>query len=194
MFVFVSFFSDNPELQTQGIYWFGLAAIFGLLPTVLPFTTKLKVLDFELEFREKLEEVEKRVEEAEDVFLKAFESLQQDEKELPPDFVELRNRHWDKWDEDFQSLSGPERFKAQRANSLIYLDKFGLTVRGLKEQLAQLGFYKGEINNSFSRDLATAIEDFQRSNNMRHVDGMFGELTFAEMVERLKDQDTRKRN
>lgn len=187
MFVFVSFFSDNVEMQTQGIFWFGVASIFGLLPTVLPFTTKLKVLDFELEFKEKLEEVEKRVEKAEEAFSRAFENLQRDEKDLPPDFLERRSRHWDEWDEDLQNLPGLERFQAQRKNSLIYLEKLGLTVRELKEKLAQLGFYEGEVNNSFSRDLAQAIEDFQRANNMRHIDGMFGQLTLAKMKERLDD-------
>jgi hypothetical protein len=152
----------------------------------------LKLLDLEIEFKEKLENVEKRITEIEDAFVKSFESLKQEERELPPSFIEQRNRHWDRYDEHMQGLDGQQRFESQRENSLVYLKKFGITVQDLKERLAKLGYYKGDINNVFSQDLAKAIEHFQKINNMRHIDGMFGELTFEKMAERLAD--TQKRN
>lgn len=191
MFVFATFFSKNSELQKQGIYWFGIATVCALLPTILPLVTKLKVLDFEVEFKEKLENVEKRIGEIEDAFLKSFESLKREEQELPASFIEQRNRHWDRFDDYMQRLDGEQRFAAQKENSLIYLKNFGLTVRELKERLAKLGHYKGTIDNTFSQDLATAIEQFQRVNNMRHIDGFFGELTFERMAERLAELDKR---
>lgn len=185
MFIFTVFFSNITDLQRQGIYWFGIAAICALLPTLLPLVTKLKVLDFEVEFNAKLESVEKRVAEIEDAFIKSFESLRREEQELPPSFIEQRNRQWDRFDEYMQGLDKEQRFQAQKHNSLIYLEKFGLTVRDLKQRLTQLGYYRGEIDNDFSRDLAEAIEHFQRMNNMRHIDGMFGELTLQKMAEQL---------
>lgn len=187
MFAYSTFLSKVSDLQKQGIYWFGIAAVCALLPTILPLISKLKVLDLEVEFKEKLESVEKRIAEIEDAFVKSFEGLRREEQELPLSFIEQRNRQWDRYDEYMQSLDKEQRFEAQRENSLFYLKKFGLSVRDLKERLAKLGYYQGYVNDDFSRDLPAAIEHFQRINNMRHIDGIFGELTFEKMAERLTE-------
>ena len=53
-------------------------------------------------------------------------------------------------------------------------------------------YYKGDIDNEFTKELTDSVKTFQILNNMRHVDGMVGEMTLKEIEERLNDRLTRK--
>jgi hypothetical protein len=96
--------------------------------------------------------------------------------------TDARNKHWDSFDSYVSSLRGTDRFKVQKLNCLQYLNKWGLTVTQLRKELCVLGFPTPE-DEEFSEDLVMALEDFQRTHCMRHVDGFFGELTYRQMYE-----------
>lgn len=53
----------------------------------------------------------------------------------------------------------------------------------LKEMLKALGFYRGAIDNNLSEGTIQAIIQFQKSNNLSHIDGIFGPLSFQKMKE-----------
>jgi hypothetical protein len=93
-----------------------------------------------------------------------------------------RNIHWDKFDGYVSSLNSEGRFHTQKANSLHYLCKWGLTVIQLRLALGSLGFPTSD-DPEFTPDLAIALQDFQRTHCLRHVDGVFGELTYRQMYD-----------
>jgi len=56
-----------------------------------------------------------------------------------------------------------------------------LTAAQLKSQLRLLGVYGGDVNDELTDDVFDAIVQFQRKHNLRHIDGVFGPLTYSEM-------------
>ena len=91
-----------------------------------------------------------------------------------------RNEYWDRFDAGIGGLSAHDKFRAQRANSLNYLGMWHLTVEQLRLALGSLGYPTLE-SNDVTEDLVSALEHFQQDQCMRHVDGFFGELTYAQM-------------
>jgi len=150
-----------------------------------------------MERRERIEELVAEVKqqrpnvakviEIEDRFIASIKPIQEQERELERLKIKARNRYWDEYHSYIESLDGETLFDVQRLNNLHYLHEFGLSVEDLKKNLARLGYYKGKIDDEHSHELVNAIVEFQVVNNMRHVDGIFGELTFQKMVERLKE-------
>ncbi len=122
-----------------------------------------------------------------DDFFAFLKFIKKRDSNLQQEFIEARNRHWDNFQRTVDSLDEDARFEVQKLNSLNYLEQFGLTVKELKGELFRLGYYKGEVDNNFSVDLVKALMEFQRMNNMRHVDGVFGPLTYQMMAEKLKE-------
>jgi hypothetical protein len=96
--------------------------------------------------------------------------------------VPTRNAHWDNFERRVSRLPQGDRYVVQRRNSLYYLNKWGLTVTQLRMALASLGF-KTVNNPDFTPDLAAALENFQRIHCLRHVDGVFGHLTYRQMYD-----------
>jgi hypothetical protein len=96
--------------------------------------------------------------------------------------IEARNKHWDRFHAYVRSLEGAERLSVQQLNSLQYLGMWGLTVTQLRKELGMLGFATPD-NSEFTPDLIRAIEDFQRTHCLRHIDGVFGQLTYRQMYE-----------
>ena len=115
----------------------------------------------------------------------AMEKLNIEESSLTPEELARRGGYWDEYQTYLDSLSGTEKFAAQRDNSLFYLRKYGVTVTDIKESLKQLGYYSGEMGDDFTPELAEAVVRFQRLTNMRHVDGVIGELTLQQINSRL---------
>ncbi|MBU1052330.1 MAG: toll/interleukin-1 receptor domain-containing protein [Proteobacteria bacterium] len=99
---------------------------------------------------------------------------------LSSTLASARNEYWDKFYNHLSSLRDPDRLELQKVNTLHYLEKWGLTVQQLRNELARFGF-PTVVNPYFTADLAIALENFQRTNCMRHIDGLFGELTYREM-------------
>src|SRR5207247_885000 len=91
-----------------------------------------------------------------------------------------RSEYWDQFDAGISRLSAQDKFRAQRANSLNYLGMWHLTVEQLRVALGSLG-YLTPANSDVTEDLVSALELFQQDHCMRHVDGIFGELTYAQM-------------
>lgn len=95
--------------------------------------------------------------------------------------AESRNRHWDAFEVSVLSLPPAERLQVQRLNTLHYLHEWGLSIRQLRAELAALGFPTVGESDDFTDDLALAIESFQRKHCLRHIDGVFGPLTYLQM-------------
>jgi peptidoglycan hydrolase-like protein with peptidoglycan-binding domain len=71
------------------------------------------------------------------------------------------------------------------------VDRYGVSVSQIKKHLAALDYFTGAVDELFTRELAIAIEVFQRSSNMRHVDGVVGQLTLRELALRLEERESR---
>lgn len=115
----------------------------------------------------------------------AVERVRDEEDELSVDDAVARNAWWDDFHDHLVGLAPAERFATQRLNTLDYLGHFGTTVRELKGQLSRLGFYQGHIDDVFDEAAAASIEALQRRYNMRHVDGICGQLTLEKIYELL---------
>jgi len=94
-----------------------------------------------------------------------------------------RNAHWDDFARFIGTRDDVERRRIQCMNSLNYLEQFGLTVRQLKNALKDLGFYTGPLDDSYGSDVSIAVENFQSAYNLRHVDGVFGPMTYLAMAQ-----------
>jgi hypothetical protein len=100
-----------------------------------------------------------------------------------------RNQWWDTFEQYVAGLSPDDRLKAQAGNTIAYLEQWGLSIEQLRTELGALGFLTPP-NAAFTPDLAVALERFQFRNNLRHTDGVFGELTYQKMYE-LHEQKLR---
>ncbi len=96
-------------------------------------------------------------------------------------FSVLQHEYWDRFEATVSSLSGPEQRRVQRSNTQSYLTKWHLSVAQLKSQLRFLSVYDGDVNDELTDDVFDAIIRFQRKHNLRHIDGVFGPLTYSEM-------------
>ncbi len=83
------------------------------------------------------------------------------------------------------SPSREELFESQKRNTLYSLSRYGLSLAEIKEQLQMLGYYAGEIDDEFTKEFAHCVKRFQSLNNMRHVDGMIGELSLRKIEEEV---------
>jgi Putative peptidoglycan binding domain len=121
----------------------------------------------------------------------ATEKVADEERGLTPDELAKRNAWWDEFQAYMDSLSPDEKFAVQRHNSILYLSEFGASIAAIKAHLRDLGFYCGSVDDDFSRDLPPALEEFQRRTNMRHVDGMIGQLTLRQIEAEVRRQRNR---
>lgn len=116
----------------------------------------------------------------------------EEEQALSNAELESRNRFWDTYYEHMQSLDKETLFLYQKKNSVLYLETYGVSVQEIKRHLSFLGFYEGADDNDFTPEFVEAVRKFQSLSNMRHIDGMIGELTLKELEERVKDKLSRK--
>ncbi|MBK8563569.1 MAG: peptidoglycan-binding protein [Saprospiraceae bacterium] len=91
-------------------------------------------------------------------------------------------------------MSEEKLFEQQKRDSLNYLNIFGLTVSSLKEKLEKLGYFNNEIDENFDKETVNALMKFQGDNEMRHIDGMFGELTFLMLGLKLEELKSKTAN
>lgn len=104
---------------------------------------------------------------------------------MTPVEIDERNEWWDTYGSMVQGLDPARRFEVQRLNSLHYLERFGVSVRELKGHLSALGYYAGIVDDDFDDGLVDAVVRLQRRQNMRHVDGIIGELTLQKIFDLL---------
>lgn len=123
----------------------------------------------------------------------AVNKMIEEENSLSIGDRENRNKHWDSFQKYMEGLSEKALFLHQKKNSLFYLDRYDLSVTEIKKKLNYLGYYNGAIDNEFTKDFVIAVKSFQRLNNMRHIDGMIGELTLKELETRVNEKITRKK-
>lgn len=116
-------------------------------------------------------------------FFRAIPTVWAEERILTVDEKLKRSRHWDNFESYVRSLHSKGRRSVQELNTLHYIREYGLTVAELKQQLASLGFFKGPIDNSFTDQLTVALLSFQTANSLRHLDGVFGPMTYLKMAE-----------
>jgi hypothetical protein len=184
MFIYTTFWSKDDSLQEQGIFWFLIAIASSILPTV----SHLRFQDFEVEFRREISRVENEVVELKGRLDKAIEKVNAEESALSPEKLAKRDKLFDDYQRRMEGVPSSERFRLQRLNTLRYLDRYGVSIRQVKEHLRNLSAYSGQVDDEFSPDLADAIEQFQRQNDMRHVDGMIGQLTLRQTYTKLEEQ------
>ena len=114
-------------------------------------------------------------------FFHAVEGVRAELASVSEIFSALQHEHWDRFEATIGSLSDPEQRQIQRSNTESYLTKWHLSVTQLKNQLRLLGVYDGDVNDELADDVFDAIIRFQRKHNLRHIDGVFGPLTYSEM-------------
>lgn len=122
-----------------------------------------------------------------DDFFEYLKFIEKQNRNLTHEFISERNEHWENFQETIDALDADLKFEVQKMNTLSYLHTYGLTVTELKVKLLQLGHFTGEVNNSFTTEVVESLIKFQRMNNLKHVDGVFGPLTYAKMAEKYKD-------
>lgn len=187
MFVFALTLAKDDPIRTQAMYWLGLSGVFAVFPEIQRF----KIKDLEVELKKNIEKVEKQVDELSDTFFSAIGRVWQEENEMPTFLKEKRNKHWDKFQVHMDSLHGEEKLQEQIQNTYSYLRDYKIAPQQLKEKLASIGFYQGSFNNELDKTLIDSIVEFQRSQNLRHVDGIFGPLTYQRLTE-VVDRKTQK--
>lgn len=109
-----------------------------------------------------------------------------EERAASKGFRDFRNQHWDDWGEYLASLSAEERALTQKLNTLYYLEKYHLKLGQLKRQLGLFGLFKGPDSDEYTSEVALGLQEFQRRYSLRHIDGVFGPLTYLRMAEVLR--------
>jgi hypothetical protein len=122
-------------------------------------------------------------------FYRAIPTVWAEDRELADQARIARNIHWDSFERAVDALPRKHKRAVQIANSLSYLDKYGLTVPELKRQMMRLSAYVGEVDDQFDSELIESIWQFQVAHNLRHHDGVFGPLTYLKMAEVAQSQD-----
>lgn len=97
-------------------------------------------------------------------------------------FRQARNVHWDNFNNLVDALPSVERRKTQELNTKHYLEMYDLSISQLKQALKDIGFFNGVVDDEYEDAVVLSIERFQRAFNLRHVDGVFGPLTYAAMA------------
>ena len=114
-------------------------------------------------------------------FFHAIDRVRAELVNVDNDFAVLRHNHWDDFQETVESLASPHKRFVQKLNTQFYLDEWHLSAAQLKKELNFLGVYTGELDDELTDDAFDAIIRFQRNHNLRHIDGVFGPLTYLEM-------------
>ncbi len=122
----------------------------------------------------------------------AVDRIIAEEDALSSQEIENRNRHWDKFQHYLESIDKTRLFEHQRKNNVFLLRRRGLTAMDVKRHLMALGYYEGAIDNDFNYEFVEAVTRFQQHTNMRHVDGIVGELTLAKIQEKLAHKSRRR--
>lgn len=114
-------------------------------------------------------------------FFYAVERVRSELVNVDEIYATFRHSHWDNFQDTVTNLDSPEQRRVQKLNTQYYLNEWSLSVVQLKKVLIFLGLFNGELNEELSDDVIEAIIRFQRNYNLRHIDGVFGPLTYSEM-------------
>lgn len=115
-------------------------------------------------------------------FFHAIDRVRMELSNVREDIAVFRHDYWDRFSENVELLASKERLVAQKENTEHYLRKYCLSASQLKKELRFLGFYDGAVTKEdLTDEVIEAVIRFQRNHNLRHVDGVFGPLTYSEM-------------
>lgn len=92
-----------------------------------------------------------------------------------------RARVYDDFDKRLDKMPADQQLKQREFFNTKWLTTYGLTVSDLKQMLASLDYYKGEINDAFDREIAAAIVYFQKDNGLSPADGICGEMCITKL-------------
>lgn len=73
-----------------------------------------------------------------------------------------------------RDMSPAEALKARERNTRMWLGEKGRSLLDLKEQLRDLGYFKGQLDDAFGPDLVDAITAFQHTMKLVPEDGICG--------------------
>lgn len=180
MFAYSFFFSGDPALREQGLYWFYTAIISALLPYIKQF----KLKDVEVTFNEELKKIEKKVDDLNQNFFLAVDEIRTAEQQMSPEFKAKRDQVYRGFQEELQALPQEERLKRQEFFTRRHLTRLKVSLPEVKQKLKEGGFYKGEVDDNFDLATAAAIAAFQESAGLSPADGIFGTITYQKLAER----------
>jgi murein L,D-transpeptidase YcbB/YkuD len=187
---FYSFFiSDKIEINTQAIYWFCIALVSAVIPyleEVVSYIRSVKLGDIEIalkEVRKEIKRVDGRVEKLDEKLLISLGQVRESEASLSREARESRQRIYDESAQALALLPPENRINLQKRLTLNHLRDTGIDVKALKGILRDIGFYHGELNQSFTPELVKAVENFQSENMIGKPDGIVGPITLSRISE-----------
>lgn len=176
---FYTIFGKEPPIQS--LYWF-LVIIASFF---LPYIKEITFQDIKLKLEEGLEKQQEVIEETkehlEEVIKNEFDSAYNKVKSIDENFGEIRDELIKGYQIYLKTLNDEKRSGKIIMLNKIYLKDLNVTVTTLKENLANAGYYKGEINDSYDSNLLDAVKAFQASQGMT-PDGIFGHNSYKNLV------------
>lgn len=189
------FFSSETAIKTQAIYWFYSALISVIIPYLKEVAVYIKTIKvgssgIEIamnEVKEKIQTIDAKVDKLDNKLLQTLEQVQQNEATLSQQAREIRQQNYDSWTVNVLAKMSPQKKLAtQESLTYTHLKNEGVKMTQLKETLSQLGYYHGNIDQTFSPELAQAVEQFQLENGLGIPDGIAGSVTLAKIAELVR--------
>jgi murein L,D-transpeptidase YcbB/YkuD len=185
MFIFTVVAEHEPPIQS--LYWFLLV----IAAFILPYIKEVTFGDIKVTLEEGLERQQKEL----------AETKEELEKQIQQS-VSFALDRVNKVDEEFGKIrdelirgyqiylmevlkTDEERYEKVAMLNKMYWEELKLSISHLKTLLQQAGFYKGDIDDQYSRELIKAIQQFQSSLDMV-PDGIFGHNSLKKLEKSLE--------
>jgi murein L,D-transpeptidase YcbB/YkuD len=183
------FYSFEIVIKTQAIYWFCIALVAAVVPylkDLTPYIRRVKVGEVEVELNELRKEVQAVRNELDDVMAR-LGKVSQKEASLTKEEREFRQKIFSNFAEILAKNTPEGKLLKQEHYTQVHLRGASMKVSELKETLKKLDYYHGPIDESFSLELAQAVEKFQADNG-EIADGIAGTITLSKIRELLPSQ------
>lgn len=180
------FYSIETATKTQAIYWFCIALVAAIVPylkDLTPYIRRVKVGEVEVELNELKQKVQAVRNELDDV-MGRLATVSQKEAALTKEEREFRDKVFNNFAESLDKDTPERKLLKQEYFTQIRLREVSMKVSELKETLKKLDYYHGLIDESFSLELAQAVEKFQAENGIKS-DGIAGTITLSKIGELL---------
>ncbi len=117
-------------------------------------------------------------------FLEIVERFKQNEAKLTPKEKKVRLEFYTEYVNRWDELSISEQLEDIKRLNRQYLSDYGVGITQLKQMLREVRLYSG-TGNDFPDDLVYAIKTYQKVNDLKPVDGIFGPGTFQSLISKL---------